>query len=145
MATLPKEVRDKLRKLVPMLSSDQPGEVANAASLITKILKVHKRDWHDLNDILTGDPERVVEREPAQTPTHAFEVYARAGGSYEIPEPELSGLLDRIRQRRTFVTDWEQGFLSDFEDRCLKYAGSMIFVSSKQLNIFTRIMERVPL
>jgi hypothetical protein len=32
---------DRLRKLVLMLSSDQPGEVAAAAKAIDRVLKVH--------------------------------------------------------------------------------------------------------
>ena len=42
------DLGDRLKKLVPMLGSDRDGEVANAARVITKILKESGLDWHDV-------------------------------------------------------------------------------------------------
>jgi hypothetical protein len=46
---------DRLRKLVLMLSSDQPGEVAAAAKAIDRTLKVQGRDWNWLAAKLADD------------------------------------------------------------------------------------------
>ena len=45
---LPSAVRDKLGKLLPMLSSDHDGERVGAVAAIERVLKSHDRDWHDL-------------------------------------------------------------------------------------------------
>ena len=45
---LPPGVRDKLGKLLPMLSSDNDGERVGAVAAIERVLKSHYRDWHDL-------------------------------------------------------------------------------------------------
>jgi hypothetical protein len=42
------EIGPKLKKLLLMLSSDQPGEVINAAHLIDTTLRGVGADWHDL-------------------------------------------------------------------------------------------------
>ena len=39
---------ERLEKLLLMLSSDQPGEVVNAARAIGRALRDNGRDWHDL-------------------------------------------------------------------------------------------------
>lgn len=42
----------KLRKLVPLLGSDKPGEVVAAASAIGRALRGADLDWHDLADAI---------------------------------------------------------------------------------------------
>ena len=44
---LPPAVRDKLGKLLPMLSSDHDGERAGAVAAIGRVLKGAGCDWHD--------------------------------------------------------------------------------------------------
>jgi hypothetical protein len=46
-------IAPKLEKLVLMLSSDQPGEVAAAAAAINRTLQTVGADWHDLAQELT--------------------------------------------------------------------------------------------
>lgn len=47
----------RLRQLLLLLSSDQPGEVAAAAAAIGRALKAAGGDWHDLaNGLLTEPP-----------------------------------------------------------------------------------------
>lgn len=52
---MPAVLTQRLRQLLLMLSSDQPGEVANAAAAIGRILKSEGRDWHDLVNGLVKD------------------------------------------------------------------------------------------
>lgn len=42
------DLKPRLSKLLPMLGSDNPNEAANAARMITGILKSSKLDWHEL-------------------------------------------------------------------------------------------------
>lgn len=40
--------RSRLQKIIPLLSSDQPGEVFSAVQQINAILKAQGRDWNDI-------------------------------------------------------------------------------------------------
>jgi hypothetical protein len=51
------DLGDRLKKLVPMLGSDRDGEVANAARVITKILKESGLDWHDVTKKLCSSSQ----------------------------------------------------------------------------------------
>jgi len=51
------DLGDRLKKLVPMLGSDRDGEVANAARLITRILKESGLDWHDVTKKLCSSSQ----------------------------------------------------------------------------------------
>jgi hypothetical protein len=50
-------ISDKLRKLLLMLSSDQPGEVTSAATAIGRTLHGIGADWHDLANRLLAPAE----------------------------------------------------------------------------------------
>ena len=54
---LGKESRDKLKKLLPMLASNQPGEVVAAAAAIGRTLEHNGNDFHDLAATLTKKPK----------------------------------------------------------------------------------------
>ncbi|MGZ8408135.1 MAG: hypothetical protein ACXWVJ_08930 [Caulobacteraceae bacterium] len=61
MLMLPGGARDRPRKCVLLLSSDQPGEVVAAAATIGRTLTAHGSDWHAPADALIpptlkGDP-----------------------------------------------------------------------------------------
>jgi len=53
---LPPAVRDKLGKLLPMLSSDHDGERTGAVAAIGRVLKNAGYDWHNLTGLLAGSP-----------------------------------------------------------------------------------------
>jgi hypothetical protein len=56
--TTPAPIAPRLRKLLLMLSSTQPGEVVAAANAISRTLKDAGRDWHDLaGGLLTTAPQ----------------------------------------------------------------------------------------
>lgn len=44
--------RAKVAKLLPLLSSDKDGEVANTARAIGRALVAAGNDWHDLTDLV---------------------------------------------------------------------------------------------
>jgi hypothetical protein len=59
---------DRLKKLVLMLSSDQPGEVAAAAKAIDRALEVQGRDWNWLAAKLGENEAPEVRSEAAAEP-----------------------------------------------------------------------------
>jgi hypothetical protein len=50
------QIAERLRKLVLMLSSDQPGEIVGAARAIDRTLRSAGCNWHDLADLVDGVP-----------------------------------------------------------------------------------------
>jgi hypothetical protein len=61
---LPRDLTHKLTKLLPMLASDQDGEVAGAARAIRRALSAENLDFHDLARILTAQPASDLRRPP---------------------------------------------------------------------------------
>jgi hypothetical protein len=51
-----------LRKLIPCLASDQPGERLATVAAIERVLHGAGLDWHDLAKVLTTE----MDHEPAQ-------------------------------------------------------------------------------
>jgi hypothetical protein len=60
---------ERLEKLLLMLSSDQPGEVVNAARAIGRTLRDNDSDWHDLARRLSV-PARARARETSHRETN---------------------------------------------------------------------------
>ena len=48
----------RLAKLLPLLSSDQPGEVVATARAIGQTLQRGGMDWHDLAALVSGESKR---------------------------------------------------------------------------------------
>lgn len=49
------EIAPMLRKLIPRLGSDQPGEILATVAAIARVLRASGCDWHDLADALLAD------------------------------------------------------------------------------------------
>jgi hypothetical protein len=92
------EITPRLRQLLLLLSSDQPGEVAAAAAAITRTLKSEGMDWHALVDGLTKEPRP---RRSAHSANHSDETSDwRAMREYCLERCE------RLRDReREFLED----------------------------------------
>jgi len=58
------ETAPKLAKLLPLLSSDQDGEVIAAARAISRALASVGADWHDLVKVLTEPASAEIEDFP---------------------------------------------------------------------------------
>jgi hypothetical protein len=65
------ETRDKLKKLIPMLSSDQDGEVLGTVAAIKRVLQSDGKDLIDLSKTLT---KKEKEPKPPQTKSYVFRV-----------------------------------------------------------------------
>ncbi|HEV7266419.1 MAG TPA: hypothetical protein VGN83_16085 [Falsiroseomonas sp.] len=52
------EVGPRLAKLLPLLASDQPGEVVATAAAITRTLAKAGSDWHALAALVAGETKR---------------------------------------------------------------------------------------
>jgi hypothetical protein len=113
---------DRLRKLVLMLSSDQPGEVAAAVKAMDRALKLQGRDWKWLAAKLAGNeapqfrpaPEEPWERRepppPSEASAHAEP--ALQAGPWGSPPPQAL----RSAGLRWFLFQWRL-WLSGFYGR----------------------------
>ena len=90
---LPSAVRDKLGKLLPMLSSDHDGERVGAVAAIERVLKSHDRDWHDLAASIGAT---VSTREAPRRHTHD------AGASTRMNPGDLIDLIAMVRDSGTW-------------------------------------------
>ena len=55
----------KVALLIPLLGSDQDGEVLGAVRAIERTLKAAGCDWHDLVKVITSPPIAPVQPQPA--------------------------------------------------------------------------------
>jgi hypothetical protein len=118
---LPPDVRDKLGKLLPMLSSDHNGERVGAVAAIERVLKSNDRDWHDLAaSIGTTAPGREPPRQRAPDD----------GGSTTIDAGDLIDLIARVRDSGARIGSRSEDFLDGLLARAHRYTA--VFVSAKQ-------------
>lgn len=96
-------IAPRLAKLVPLLSSDQPGEVVAAAAAIGRALESIGATWHDLAARITVGATPPAPPPTSQRPDLAFKRMAET----LLRRPDLS------RRRREFLL----GMLDCFERR----------------------------
>jgi hypothetical protein len=111
-------VRDKLAKLLPMLSSDRDGERIAAVAAIDRVLKSQKLDWHDL----AAHTAQPVERQPQPQP--------QKGGRPGMDSDDLVGLIEDIRASGVAFNTRSEGFLNSLLGRARDY--EEVFLSEKQ-------------
>ena len=92
--------RARMRQLLLMLSSDQPGEAPAAAAAITRALAATGRDWHDLATLLT-----------AETPKPKLVMCARDDDS-----AAWRTIHDYCQQHAHSLGSRERAFLDSLED-----------------------------
>ena len=118
---LPPEVRDKLGKLLPLLSSNHDGERAGAAFAIQRVLKSHGCDLYDLvAAITTATPAREPPRR--QRPTEDDSDTMDAKG--------LVNLITRLRDSGAWLGPRSEQFLDGLLARARCY--DAVFLSVKQ-------------
>lgn len=86
------EIRQKLAKLLPLLSSDQDGEVLGAARAIGRVLVATGVDWHALAALIEMPDELGTARDQARrSPFYASQWYPKGHPdqkwSYTPPPP----------------------------------------------------------
>ena len=123
----------RLARLLPLLASDQPGEVTAAASAITRLLKSAERDWHDLVYQLTVEPPP-DRRNPRRAPP--MKDYP---GSQAIASDYVLELIGAIRASRCHLTTHARGFLVSLEARATTRA--MVFFTAKQWDWFVKLLQ----
>lgn len=120
---LPAAILPKLRKLIPLLSSDKAGEVVATASAISRTLNGGDATWHDLTAQLT---EPRVEREPLPR------------RSWRAPTPDAGTMLEQLLDHPD-LSDWEHNFVESVWSQYRRRWR----LSDRQLEVLERIWRRV--
>ena len=103
-------VRNKVAKLLPLLSSDRDGERVGTVAAIDRVLKSEKLDWHDLAAQITAEPA-------VQMPD-------------EIDSDDLIDLIEEIRASGVTFSTSSETFLNSLLGRAHTY--DAVFLSAKQ-------------
>ena len=122
----------RLARLLPLLASDQPGEVAATAAAITRALKLAERDWHDLAATIT-----LVSMQSAPPPQQSAPPPKQERA---IDSAMVGDLIEDIYASGCYLTDKAKGFLSDLEDRASRYA--LVYFSTRQWEWFVAILDK---
>jgi hypothetical protein len=115
-AVLAPKAAERLAKIAGLLGSDHPGEVCNAASAATKILREHGMTW-----------EALVLRQPAMT--------------ISMPAPQAAepatwqAAVMACLARMDLLTEWERGFVADLRNRRR--------ISAKQARVLSELFDRI--
>lgn len=118
--SLPTVILPKLRRLIPLLSSDVAGEVVATAAAITRTLAAARRDWHDLAAQL-AEPS-------ADAPPRCR----------RAPAPAVDMMLDDLLDHPE-LTDWEIAFVSSVYGQFSRRRR----LSEKQIDVLASIWRKI--
>ena len=138
---LPQDVRDRLGKLLPLLSSDQAGECAAAAAAITRLLRASGLDWHDLVGALSN-PGAGAHRPPPPPPPPPKPPPEPPPGSHR--SRDILGAIAGIRANHPGLNERSIEFLDSLEARAGHYS-TAVYLSPKQLKWFTDLLKQAGL
>jgi hypothetical protein len=118
---LPAATLPRLRKLIPVLSSDKAGEVVATAGAITRTLSAAGASWFDLAAQLT-EPE--CEPPPRR--------------SWRAPPPDAAAMLDDLLGHPD-LSAWERDFVESVYGQYRR----LWRLSDRQLEVLERIWRKV--
>ena len=133
---LTSDVREKLGKLLPLLSSSHAGEQAGAAAAIKRVLEAAGLDIHDLTGAILSAPAAATAPPPRRS-TRSDDEQDTTFTSHEIVE-----LVEALRSRRQFNASSEE-FLDSLLGRAKRY--DAVFVSLKMRRWIVDLMRQAGL
>lgn len=135
---LPPELKAKLAPLLRLQGSSNDGERSNASAAITRLLKRHGVDWHDLVEVLLADAPPVAPEPPPQ-PAPGATSWKRSTGPVDLPRRQLIDLLDLVEQRSEFLPIKSAGFISSLRARSFR---PTIHLSEKQWSWLQDLLQQ---
>jgi hypothetical protein len=126
------EIRERLGKLLLMLSSSHDGERAAAAAAIDRALRANGLSWHDLVGAINAPP-------PPQH-KNGGAAWKRSDGPTDVERDQMLALLDAIDERCTFLSAKSRSFVDTLRKRT-RYRPK-VHLSSKQWAWLQDLMEK---
>lgn len=130
---LPADLCKRLARLLPLLASDQAGEVVAAAQAITRTLKAAERDWHDLVHQLTLEPP------PSRSDPRKAPPSRDYAGTQAIDGDYVLDLIKAIRASRAKLTPKARDFLVGLEERANTYG--LVYFTVRQWEWFIDLLR----
>jgi len=130
---IPPAIKTRLDKLMLLLGSANAGEAANAAGLITALLREHGLDWHDVVGAM-GESPAYPRNAPLQEPSPM----RPNGNPGTMAADELRDLIHKIE--RSPLNERARQFLAGMRDRADIY--DSVFFSDKQWKWFEDLRKR---
>jgi len=129
---IPPAIKTRLDKLMLLLGSANAGEAANAAGLITALLREHGLDWHDIVGAMGAQkPDPFAPPPPPRG----------NGNPGTMSADELRELIHKIE--RSPLNERARQFLAGMRDRADIY--DSVFFSDKQWKWFEDLRKRAEL
>ena len=125
---IPPAIKTRLDKLMLLLGSGNAGEAANAAGLITALLREHGLDWHDIVGSMGAQKPETSAPSPPPPGSNPGTMHAN----------ELRALIHKIE--RSPLNERARQFLAGMRDRADIY--DPVFFSDKQWNWFQDLRKR---
>lgn len=128
-------VAPRLRQLVLLLSSDQPGEIVAAATAITRTLRGAGADWHILADAITTAPAESARRSSPPPPPPPPPPRQQTWACVNNPKQ----FLDRLKTE-PWPSAWESEFVTSIRAQLDSFMPREL--SSKQRAVLDRLVRR---
>ena len=126
------DLTDRLTRLLPLIGSDQGGEVVAAGAAMTRLLKAAGRDWHDVTAALKATP--VNPKQPRRAPPDPD-----FGGSQAIDADFIHDLIRQIRESGCYLSAKATVFLDQLEGRSILHAS--VYFTPRQWQWFTGLLD----
>ena len=146
---MPPELREKIGKILAMLTSPHEGEQLAAATRFSALLAAH--GVHPSQVLAMGTGAALSEVQKRQIHAEGYSRGYAAGVQSVRPEQStkpdrtikhLMAIIKAALDHPEVLTEWEQDFVDDTNDRFVTY-GSRIFMSDKQWNVIDRIEQKL--
>jgi hypothetical protein len=140
---LPVELKAKLAPILRMLSSDNAGDRANAASAAGRLLKSHGWDWHDLVDFLLVGPPSPPPPSPPPPPPHknGGSTWDRTDGPTQLDRDQMLELIDLIEASSPYLSIKSRDFLTSLRNK--SFGRPRVHFSAKQWDWFQDLVEGI--
>jgi hypothetical protein len=126
----------KLRKLLPLLSSDKDGEVVATARAIERTLRSEGFDLHDLAAVVEREPERTSPVHPDPQP---YSYRPRPCRWERLRSDEKVVALDAIQGLQ--LSAWEEQFVASVGE--MVRGTPHVTLTQKQVAALNRLLARV--
>lgn len=132
MGALSPSITTKLAKMLPMLASNQDGEVVATAAAIGRVLAGAGASWHDVAALLSPTQTQQLASAECRTSSTAFNfIHLSPEGARRRITELLAG---------TGWNDWERRFLTEMESLLLGKARNPL--SRRQAQLLTDLYCR---
>lgn len=87
------ECRDRLLKIIPMLGSDNDGEVLASVAALQRVLKVYKLTFHDLAAAITATTTAPPKKKKTESPIKNGDAWKEKTWTHNTVMPPINEII----------------------------------------------------